>query len=256
MKGNAKPRDYRKYEGKMQEYFLILLQSIAVVVLLSMYFYHSIWAAIPLIIVGAAYFRRTIRRKTDAYREKMIEQFRECMLSVATAMKAGYAVENAFMESREDMRLLYGENSAVYKELELIRRGLVINISLEELLNGLAERSASEEIEQFAEVFCIAKRNSGNMADIMESTALLIGRRVDTQAEILNILGAKQTEWRVMKVMPFAIMTYISLMTPGFFDGLYHNLQGITLMTGCLVLYLGAYVCGEKMLKKIVEDTI
>ena len=59
-------------------------------------------------------------------------QFKECLLAVANSLRTGYAVENAFLESREDIRLLFGERSVMYGELELIRRGMIVNITLED----------------------------------------------------------------------------------------------------------------------------
>ena len=44
-------------------------------------------------------------------REELASQFRECILSVATLLQAGYSVENAFLECRQDMALMYGEES-------------------------------------------------------------------------------------------------------------------------------------------------
>ena len=256
MRESSKRRDYHVYEWSYREFAWTVLQSVGVVLLFSLFFYRSIWAVLPLMPVGVLFFRQRTAHKRDVYQENMIEQFRECMLSVATSMKAGYAVENAFMESAGDMCLLYGEDSAIYQELELIRRGLVINITLEELLLDLAVRSDSEEIKEFAEMFAIAKRNSGNLAEIMESSARLIGRRLDTKSEIRTLLGGKQLELTVMRGMPFAIMAYIGVTYPGYFDPLYYNWQGVLLMSGCLVLYLVAYLLGEYILRKIEEEVL
>ena len=77
-------------------------------------------------------------------------------MSVANSLRSGYALENAFLESREDIRILYGEHSAMYRELELIRRGMILNITLEELISDLADRSGIEEIEQFSAFLNIA----------------------------------------------------------------------------------------------------
>ena len=38
---------------------------------------------------------------------------------VTVTAEKGEPVENAFLESREDMRMLYGERARIYKELEM-----------------------------------------------------------------------------------------------------------------------------------------
>ena len=254
MKRNSNRRDYSKYIWQGSELAETLLLCFAIVIGLAYFFYRSIYAVIPLSAVGYFCFRIIQKNKQEQYLTMLVEQFRECMLSVSAAMKAGYAVENAFLESREDMRILYGEESAIFQELEWIRRGLVINITLEEQLQDLAERSGSDEIIQFADVFCIAKRNSGNLADIMETSAKMIGQRMDTASEIRTLLSGKRMEQNVMKVMPFLVMVYIGVSYPGYFDVLYHNWLGALIMSGCLLIYLVAYVLGERTLQKIAEE--
>lgn len=194
------------------------------------------------------------QKKRDCIGEELTLQFKECILSVAASLKAGYAVENAFLESRSDMEMLYGRESHIYQELELIRRGLIINITLEEQLNDLADRSGSEEIRQFAVVFTIAKRSGGNLPEIIHESAELIGRRVDARQEMQTMLSGRRMEQNIMKIMPFGVLAYIGFSYPGYFDILYHNWQGVIIMTVCLGIYLTAYIMGEKILRKIAGE--
>ena len=254
MKTSLKRRDYCEYSWKPGEWLLTVAQSAAVVLVLAFFFYQSLFAALPLAVIGIAYFRLQKQKKGKRCREELVGQFKECILAVSASLRAGYAVENAFLESREDMRMLYGEQSLIYQELELIRRGLVINITLEELLEDLAERSDSEEIRQFAQIFAIAKRSGGNLAEVFRTTTEIIGQRIDARQELGAMLSGRQMEQNVMKCMPFGILLYIGSSHPGHFDGLYHNWQGVAIMTGCMVLYLGAYVLGDKILQRIDEE--
>lgn len=224
------------------------------VCLLAFFFYRSIWMVLPISIVGIAFFRDIEHKKRDSCRECLTMQFKECILSASASLKAGYAVENAFMESRADMRLLYGEHSLIYQELELISRGLVVNITLEEQLADLAGRSGSGEIMQFAQVFAIAKRSGGSIPEIIKSSAELIGRRIDARQEMYTMLSGRRMEQNIMRLMPFGILAYIGLSYPGYFDSLYHNWQGAAIMTGCMAVYLAAYVAGERILKGIEEE--
>lgn len=247
-------RDYEVYVWKKTEFAWAIGQSAAVVCLFAVFFYRSFWAVPPLGIVGILFFRQIGKRKRDKCKEDLNLQFKECILSVAASLKAGYAVENAFLESRKDMCLLYGEDSEIARELDILRRGLVINITLEELLADLAQRSGSGEIRQFAQVFAIAKRSGGSLPEIIRSSVELIGQRIDTRQEIQVLLSGRRMEQTIMQGMPFGILAYVGMSCPGYFDSLYHNLKGIAVMTGCMVLYVSAYGLGERILKMIEED--
>ena len=54
-----------------------------------------------------------------------------------------------------------------------------------------------------------------------------------------------------MRVVPFGILLYIGATYPGYFNELYFNFKGVLIMTGCLVVYLAAYLLGEKMMKQV-----
>ncbi len=254
MKTSLKRRDYHSYYWKRGELILTILKAAGLVVFLAYFFYRSFWAVIPLSVVGGVYVVLMRHRKLEKCREELTLQFKECILSVSAALKAGYAVENAFLESREDIRLLFGEESMIYQELELIRRGLIINITLEEQLTDFAGRSDCEEIRQFAEIFSIAKRSGGNIPDIISTTAELIGQRIDIKQEMRTLLSGRQMEQNIMKLMPFGILLYVGCGYPRYFDMLYHNLQGVGIMTLCLVIYLAAYALGEHIMRQIIAD--
>lgn len=254
MKVNLVRQDYHNYTWRNTELLITVGQSVFVVGFLAYFFYRSVYAVIPLSVVGVVYFRKEKRRRTVQSQELLNVQFKECMMSVVTALEAGYAVENAFVESKADMVMLYGKDSSIVQELEGIRRGLVINITLEEQLLDLAKRSASEEIEQFAQVFAIAKRSGGNMTEIIRMSAQLIGDKVDAKQEMKVLLSGRQMEQNIMKLMPFLILAYVGWCYPGYFDSFYGNLWGICVMTACLLVYLAAYWLSERIMCKITSD--
>lgn len=231
-----------------------MLASTAVVAFLAYFFYRSAWAVLPLLPVGVVFFRRLRRRKGEQKREALSEQFRECILAVSTLLTAGHSVENAFIECAQDMLLIYGKDALICDELKIVRRGLQINVSLEELLTDFGERSGCEEVVQFAEVFCIAKRSGGNLAEIIKASAELSGRKAELKKEVETILSGKKMELAIMRLMPFAILIYIGAANPGYFNILYGNLYGILVMSGCLAAYIGAYLLGELVIHKMGKE--
>lgn len=240
-------RDYSKPNWKESEKIGAILISIALTILLAWFFYRQVLAAVVLSPIGYFIFRylRNQRIKRNYY--MLEEQFKECILSVATSLKAGYAIENAFVESMEDIVSLYGENSFMLGELKTIKRGLSMNKSIEELLLDFAKRSGSDNIIQFSQVLSIAKHRGGNVPDIIRTSAELISREIEATSEIRTLLSGRRMEQNIMKIMPFAIIEYISLTSPGYFDSLYGNRTGIIIMSGCLILYVLAFFFGEKI---------
>ena len=203
--------------------------------------------------VGVLYFRKKAVAYAADDRKTLEAQFGEAIRGVETALKAGYSVENAFVQCGKDMERQFGRASFIYEELEAIRRGLILNITLEEMLADLADRSGSEAISDFSKVFAIAKRFGGNMCEIISSAADTISLQIETTEEIRASLSGRRMELNIMRVMPFGILAYVGLTSPGYFDPLYGNLTGIALMTGLLCVYLAGFVIGEKILARLEE---
>lgn len=224
--------------------------SLALVAALTYFFYRSIYAFFPLLAVGGYMFLLLQERRIQREEREYLLQFKECMQVVATNMKAGYAAENAFLESEKDMITLFGEQSRIAFEIRNIRLGLMNHVSLEKLLAQLSERCKAEEVKEFAEVFQIAKRGRGNLSDIMESTCNMIGKRIEQAEEIRVYLASKKMQQYIMDLMPIFVAGYMELTNPGYFAPLYHNLQGNLLMTLGLAIYFVAFMCSEKILKK------
>ena len=209
MKESSKRRDIRAPFHDKVHIIKPLLQTTGMILFFSWFFYRSVFAIIVLILPGIWYFKGCVRRQRNRNQWELTIQFKECILAVSNSLKAGYAVENAFLESREDIRMLYGERSVMYCELELIRRGMILNITLEELVEDLAERSGCDEIRQFSAVLSVAKRGGGNISQIIRNTATLISDKVDTTQEMMTLLRGRCLEQTVMEIMPFAIALYI-----------------------------------------------
>ena len=174
-------------------------------------------------------------------KQKLEKEFRDVILSVSANLGAGYSVENAFRESYQDISMLYGENSLMAGELYLMMRRLRNNDQLEDILLSLGIRSDV--------IFRIAKRNGGSLSGMIGNTARMIEGKSEVRREIDTIMSEKRLEQRIMELMPFGMMLYVSLTSPGFFNSLYHNLTGVLLMGVCLILYVVACLMAEKILK-------
>lgn len=236
--------------GSPAENLMDLGQALIVTVLFAFFFYRSVWALPPMALVGWLYLRRSRRHRRRRRNRQLLIQFRECIQAVAASMRAGYAVENAFLESIADMRGMFGENCAMEKELRLLRQGLANNVTLETLLTEMGQRCGLEEIREFAEVFAIAKRNGGSIPATVDAASSSIARRLAVEEETETLLSARKLEQRVMNAMPFMIVWYVEVSNPGYFDMLYGNPAGVALMTVCLGVYLTAYALSESIFAK------
>lgn len=219
----------------------LLGKSILAVFILDYFFYRSIWAVLPLSIVGAVYYRIEKKALIQKKKEAAREQFKELMLLASNGQKAGYSAENAFLSSYQDMKALFGEDSSICRMLRILKSGRENHLSFSKLWIQMGNQVDIEEIIEFAQIYEISQKSSGNTASVMEKTANIIIRKMETEKEIAVLLSAKRLEQKIMNAMPFFIMLYITITSPGYFSGLYHSLTGVLIMSFCLLIYLSAY---------------
>ncbi len=229
------------------EWMLMLVKSGLLILMLNYFFYGTVWAMPVLLLPGAVYLRMEREALLAKKKAQAREQFKELMLLVSTGQKAGYSAENAFLSSYGDMELLYGKNSTICKMLHVLKVGRENQADFARLWYQMGDKTGISEIREFAVVYEISGKSSGNAAAIMEKTAGIIIQKLETEKEIEVMLSARRLEQKVMNVMPFLIMLYISITSPGYFDGLYHSFGGALIMTFCLSIYLVAYLLARKI---------
>lgn len=239
--------DYKNYKFTYAELALNILIALILCFAIGHYFYDS-YLACALLTVFIPWFLK-YRRKSygQKRRDEFRNQFADAICSVSTNQKAGYSIEKSFREAWNDMNNLYGKKSIICKELDIINRGLDNNIILEQMLLDMGNRSGIDDIRQFGEVFAIAKRNGGNMTEMIEMTASMIGEKADIENEIEVMISSRKMEANIMSLVPILMIAYMQLTSQGFFDELYHNLAGVVIMSICLAIYAAAYLISQRL---------
>lgn len=211
-------------------------------------FYRSIVVFIILIPFGILY--PVLKRKE--LREKRLEQlnveFKEGISLLSSFLSAGYSVENAFSSSVRELKLLFGEDGLITIEFKHIENQIKINRSVEQALMEFATRSGLDDVKNFAEVFVAAKRSGGELVSIISHSANIIRDKISVRQEILTMSASKQFEQKVMNMIPFFIVIYIDLTSPGFFHVMYTTAIGKVVMTVCMVLYVLAFFISRKIM--------
>ena len=241
--------DYGKYKLSWKEVFVGILMWTVISAVLAYFFYKSVAAFVILFMGFPIFLIRVKKRLKDKRKWKMTLEFKEMVRFLSSNLQAGQSVENAFYGVYSDMRSMFGNKSEMTAECGIIVRGLQNNVVIENLLRSLAQRSDIDEIYEFVEVFSTAKRAGGNLREIIYDTTDAIDSKIEIKREFRVLIASGKTEQRIMCFIPFGIIMYISLTSPGYFDILYHNLTGIMIMTGSLAVYLGAFIWGERILQ-------
>lgn len=216
---------------------------------LSYLFYRNlIWTGISALFSGICGIYIEYHKEQKQWRKQINLEFREGLQGIATALNAGYSMENAFYEAGRDLEMLYGSASALAPEFRAIVKKCQLNYPVEEALMELSIRTGVEDIRRFAEVFQTAKRTGGDLIAITRTTADRISEKIEVRREIEAMSAGKRMEARVMNCVPLGMILYFWICSPGFLDCFYHG-KGRSMMTCFLVVYLLAYFWGERIIQ-------
>lgn len=212
-------------------------------------FYQS-WIAVFLLSpIGFMYYRMWKKECFKCKEQVFREQFKEAMQSLITALNVGYSIENAMRGTLKEMKILYGEDASIIRELGYIVRQLEMNITVEQALAEFAFRVGVEDVGAFVTVFVITKRNGGDMITVLRNAVEKICVKIEVKQEIQTLIAAKKMEFQIMSIIPVGMIVYMKLSFSQFMSVLYGNTAGVIIMSICLVIYFGAFYLGKTMLE-------
>lgn len=240
--------DYRRYILSVRENVQCILVALALTAVIAWLFYRSCWGMVLCPIIWIFYRKYYRMEQIGKRKEKLLEEFKDCMQAVSAALLAGYSMENAWREAEKELLELHGEDSLMFMEVQQINAAVRMNESIEKLLAEFAGRTGCEEIESFSEVFSFAKRSGGDFAKIIRTTVTKLVGRIEVEREIATVLAGRKLEGKIMNVMPLFILLYLTLTSGDFLNVLYGNLLGIIIMSTALGIYAAAIYLSERIL--------
>ena len=241
--------DYRIYVLSLRERLIYGLAAAIMCALISYTFFRSLYIFFILAAVGVIFYPEYKKHELMEKRKRRLSgQFKEAIEILSSFLSAGYSVENAFRNSTGELITLFGKDAMIVREFRHISDSISMNKPVERLLYEFAERSGTDDIRNFSEIFAAAKRTGGELGSIIEHTTEVIRERINVAEEINNLTASQRYQQRIMNMLPFMIILYIDFTSRGFFDAMYQTVLGKVVMTVCLGLYLSAIVMSEKIL--------
>lgn len=244
-----KKKNYWQQDIHKREYLTAFVQGSLLLLVVSYLFYGTWICAILfspyLIWYMKSWEKQHIKKKQEVFRL----QFKEAIQSLSAALNVGYSVENAMRETVKDLRGIYRKEDPILREFSNMIRQLQMNVTAETVLKEFAARTGDEDVQTFVTVFNMAKRSGGDTLEIIRNSVRQMGEKIDVEREIVTLVSAKKLEFKVMTLIPMAMILYLKISFPNFLDVLYGNVAGVLIMSVCLGIYLTAYEMG----KRIVE---
>lgn len=175
-----------------------------------------------------------LRRAKQLQLESLFQEFLVCLTA---GLRVGYSLPNAFEGALKELILMHGEKHLLIKEMRRVCRALREGICLEEMVSDIGKDLECKAMQELGEVLQIASLVGGNMTKTITETTKLLHERHVLRQEIEDGLTGRRFEARIMECVPFLMVQYVEMGSPGFFATMYESKYGILVMSMCLVAY-------------------
>jgi tight adherence protein B len=184
-----------------------------------------------------------LRAKKHARIEKFRSQMPEGLELIARSLRAGHALPSGMKLAAEQFEDPLGPEFA--ETLDEINFG----VSVSDALKNLADRMTCKEVGYFVVAVILQRETGGNLAELMESLALLIRENYKFQGKIRTLSAEGRLSAIVLIALPFLIAGWIKLSTPAFLEPLLTEPVGRLMLMSAGVLMVMGIIVIRRMIK-------
>jgi tight adherence protein B len=193
--------------------------------------------------LGPVSARALVDQRLASQRNEFAEQLPAHLEEIASAMRAGHSLVGGMRtiaaSAVEPMRT----------ELERVLADEQLGVPLDAALAPMAERMASDDVQQLALVAALHERTGGNMAAVLDQVAAGVRERMDLRRELRSLTAqARLSRW-VVTLLPLGLLLVIALVNPSYERPLFHTSTGILL----LVMAAAMVTVGSLVMRAIVR---
>lgn len=214
-----------------------------------MTFYHS-WLPFVLSVFMFPLYADYVRKKERKKAKRQMKLYLRDTLQILEGwLQAGSSIERAMFQTEEELRLLLGGENQMVNAMMQMNRKIALNQTAETAWYDFARESGLEEAENFAHIFSMVKRRGGKISEVSLHIVNQISTEIAVEEEIQTMIQGKKTEMQIMYVIPIGVLLYLSWFEMDMIAVMYQTWMGRLIMTGCMAVYVGAWVLGDRMVR-------
>jgi len=239
---------YSKSKATFGDHAVAALIGFTIGFLIMYIYYKIIWLAV---LGGAMYgfvniflaAQKGIRKR----RHRLRTQFFDLLEALSVAMRAGHPPAKALESARNDLLLLYRDDSDIIIEVDRILILFNSAVPLSESLQDFADRSGLEDIQSFASIYQTIEGKGSRADEIVRQTQSIISDKITIEMEIETLMTSAKGQMKVMQMMPILILFIMGYLGSGFMDSIYTTDAGRIAATVGLGLFVLSVIIGNKI---------
>lgn len=242
--------DMRTYRLNKQEEALTAAGTVILSLIISYLMYRNIFfavIAVPLLPWTRRFVSETL---CERRRHRYMDEFRDFLFMLSTAIGAGRSMKDAIGESIEPLRRIHGKESVLAHEMDIAYERMHVGSENDlAVLTDLASASGMEDVHDFVSVYSICKTTGANLITALGKAADVIIDKMTIEREVEELVRRKKSEGIIIFIMPVVVILFLNLCAPDYIAPLYETMGGRVIMTGVIASAAGIYVMIQKIVK-------
>lgn len=222
---------------KPEEFLGTSLISAVALTLLLYLITKSIIIAIVFLPIGFIIPDLIIGIKKSKRMAKLNSQLPESLNIISNGLRAGFSFIQA-------IGIVINEISGpITEEFNKVLRDNVLGKPMEEALTNMSERTDDEDLDMVITALIIQRQVGGNLAEVLDTISETIRERVRIRGEIKTLTAQGRISGVIVSLLPFVLAVVLSIMSPGYLDGLFTNFIGkIMVIIGVIMQLIGIFI--------------
>jgi tight adherence protein B len=174
---------------------------------------------------------------------KFEEQFPDALDMLNRALRAGLALNGAIQIVADE------SPDPVAKEFRVLFEENRLGLDMKEALKKLGGRVDSAELHLFVTAVILQRETGGNLAEILERTAVIIRDRFRILGDIRTLTAQARLSGFILTVLPIVMAAVIYVVAPEYLKGLVADQIGRALIVAAVALQ----VIGFLVIRRIID---
>jgi len=182
-----------------------------------------------------------LRRLKKQRLAKFNEQLEDALLSMSSALKAGFSITQALENVAAEHRY------PISFEFTLLMHEIRLGVQFDTALRKMADRLDSQDFELVAVAIITARQTGGELTSVLEELAGVIRERMRILQRVRALTSQGRLQAWLIASVPFVLMFVMMRLAPELMDAFFGSLVGIMVLLVVIVMV----VCGFLWIRKI-----
>lgn len=203
-------------------------------------------AALASLLAGAWGVPALVARRRRRWRTALEAQLAEGLTTVGSGLRAGLSLPRAFEQLAEEAPQPLG------RELAVVVRQCKLGVSLDEALEGLAQRARSEDVDLVVVSIAVARRFGGNLSSMLERVASTARERIRIGGKIRALTAQGRMQAWIIAALPLGLALAMTGLRPDLMEPMFNEPIGLAILGAVGVME----VLGLWLIRRIVAIRI